>query len=224
MPKDRLFYNRFQYCLGFYLDEATCLRELDHNKIDDVITRRKQWQEIAQQRWINGRQNTTILSRRWNEITEKTVADLHTVADVLLKNTADFKLVVSVHQGYVYTNDLDLLQQLNEMPELTFPTLTQAQIDRPENSVKLKKSKYKLRSYFKTLNLSSQEKDTLANFLKAQQDFVRTSPAMIQWLAVPFTRTQDYYFIDHDSETWLTMLALVRPGLIRKTMQILADK
>jgi hypothetical protein len=224
VTKDRLFYSRFQYCLGFNLDEATCLRELDHAMIDDVIQRRKQWQEVAQQRWINGRQNTTILRRRWKDITEKTVTDLHSMADVLLTSTAEFKLVVSVHQGYVYTNDLALLTKLDDMPELTCKTYTQAQIDRPENTIRLKKSNYNFRSYFRTLHLSAQEKQQLVNFLKTQQDFVRTSPAMIQWIKEPFTRLQDYYFVDHDSLQWLTLISLVCPGIIRKTMQILTDK
>jgi hypothetical protein len=224
VAKDRLFYGRFQYCLGFSLDEATCLRELDHANIDELIQRRKQWQEVTQQRWINGRQNTTILSRRWKEITEKTVADLHSVADVLLASAADFKLVVSVHLGHVYTNDLALLAKLDCMPELTCKTRTQAQIDRPQNTIRLKKSNYNFRSYFKTLHLSAQEKQQLVNFLKTQQDFVRTSPSMNQWIKEPFTRLQDYYFVDHDSEQWLTLISLVYPGIIRKTMQILADK
>ena len=224
MTKDRLFYSRFQYCLGFNLDEATCLRKLDHAKIDDLIHRRKQWQEVAQQRWINGRQNTTILSRRWKEITANTVTDLHSVADVLLTSTAEFKLVVSVHQGYVYTNDLTLLAKLDDMPELTCKTRTQAQVDRPENTIRLNKSNYNFRSYFRTRHLSAQEKQQLVNFLNTQQDFVRTSPAMNQWVQEPFTRLQDYYFVDHDSRQWLTLISLVCPGIIRKTMQILTDK
>ena len=224
VTKDRLFYSRFQYCLGFSLDEATCLRELDHANIDNLIQRRKQWQEVTQQRWINGRQNTTILSRRWKDITEKTVTDLHSVAEVLLTSTADFKLVVSVHQGYVYTNDLSLLTKLDHMPELTCKTRTQAQIDRPQNTIKLKKSNHNFRSYFRTLHLSEQEKQQLVNFLKTQQDFVRISPSMAQWIQEPFNRLQDYYFVDHDSTQWLTLIGLVSPGLIRKTMQILADK
>jgi hypothetical protein len=224
VTKDRLFYSRFQYCLGFNLDEATCLRELDHANIDELIHRRKQWQEVAQQRWINGRQNTTILRRRWKEITEKTVTDLHSVADVLLTSTADFKLVVSVHQGYVYTNDLSLLAKLDGMPELTCKTCTQARVDRPENTIRLKKSNYNFRSYFRTRHLSAQEKQQLVNFLKTQQDFVRTSPAMNRWLQEPFNRLQDYYFVDHDSQQWLTLISLVSPGIIRKTMQILTDK
>lgn len=222
--KDRLFYNRFTYCLGFYLAEATCLRELDHAGIDDVIRRRKQWREIAQQRWNNGRQNSIILARNWREITEKTVTDLHLVANVLLASTAEFKLVTSLNQCYIYTNDLDLLTQLDGLPELSNKTHNQAQIGRPRDTIRLKKSDYCFRSYFRTMNLTAQEKQMLINFLEAQTDFVRVSPSMNEWLMDSFCRLQDYYFVDYDSEQWLTLLNLVRPGLIRKTMQILTDK
>jgi hypothetical protein len=72
--------------------------------------------------------------------------------------------------------------------------------------------------------LSAQEKQQLVDFLKTQQDFVRISPAMIQWINQPFIRLQGHYFVDHDSPQWLTLISLVCPGIIRKTMQILADK
>jgi hypothetical protein len=54
------------------------------------------------------------------------------------------------------------------------------------------------------------------------QDEVRISPALAEWVDTPFNRTQDYFFVDYNAETWLTMLSLVRPGLIRKTVQIVA--
>jgi hypothetical protein len=225
VKKDRLFYDRFEYCIGFHLDEISCLRVLDHAYIDETIQRRKEWREIAQQRWVNGRQkHGIIMSRRWHDITEKTATDLHSLAQVLLKTTADFKLVVSVNQGYVYTNTVELIEQLDLMPELVHKTFSQAQVIRPKNTVQLKKSNHQYRTYLKLLKLTAQQKDSLSAFLINQSTHVRLSPALQQWLAQSFNRTQDYFFIDHDTETWLTMLSLVQPGLVRKTMHIITDK
>jgi hypothetical protein len=64
----------------------------------------------------------------------------------------------------------------------------------------------------------------LVKFLQNHQNTVRLSPALTQWLPLSFNRTQDYFFVDYDSPLWLTMLALVHPGLIRKTMQIIQAK
>jgi hypothetical protein len=225
VKKDRLFYDQFEYCLGFYLDEVSCLRVLDHAHIDDIIERRKVWREIAQQRWVNGRQkHGIIISRRWKDITEKTSVDLHALAEMLLNAKSEFKLVVSLNQGYVYSNDLELLDQLDHMPELEYKSYTQAKITRPKNTIKLQNPKHKFRSYFKHVSMNSLEKDQFMDFLHNQRNHVRVSTALQRWIDGPFNRTQDYFFVDHDSESWLTMLSLVSPGIIRKTMHIIPDK
>jgi len=223
--KDRLYYNRFLYCIGFQLDEVNCLRTLTHDSISDLIERRQLWQEVAQQRWINGHQaHSTILSRRWKEITEQTISDLHKLAELLIQSKEEFKLVVTVNQGYVYTNELSLIQRLDQLPQLLFKTYTQAQLDRPKNTIRLKKSPHQYRSYLKMVKLTGNQKIQLINFLTAQQDYVRISPALTKWLNQPFNRTQDYFFIDYNSKSWETMLSLVHPGLIRKTLEIIPAK
>ena len=226
--KDRLFYNQFEYAIGFTLQEASALRELSHDEIDLTMERRKEWIEIAQQRWhktgtILGRQHN-ILSRRRTEITDKTTKDLHTLAEILLIATTDYKLVVSVNQGHVYTNDLGLIDQLTQLDFLANKYYSQAQVNRPENTIRLKNPHHAYRSYFKITKLTSTQKNQLLDFLSNQKDLVRTSPALQRWIDQPFNRTQDYFFVDYNSSSWLTMLALVNPGLIRKTMQIIPAK
>jgi hypothetical protein len=211
--------------MGFTLAEVSCLRVLDHAHIDDLIQRRKQWREITQQRWVNsGKKYATILRRQHRAITEKNVTDLHALANKLLSTSAEFKLVVSLNQGYVYTNDLDLIEQLTDMPELTCKTYTQARVSRPKNTIQLKNPKHGFRTYLKLLKLTVEQKDQLSQFLSAQQAYVRLSPALLRWLQQSFHRTQDYFFIEHDTENWLTMLSLVQPGIIRKTMHIITAK
>jgi hypothetical protein len=223
--KDRRFYDQFDYCIGFYLDEVNCLRTLEHAHIDDMIERRKQWREIAQQRWVNGRQkHGIIMSRRWKDITEKTAEDLHTLATVLLTATVDFKLVVSINQGYVYTNDLALIDQLDHMPELIYKTYTQARVVRPRNTIQLKNPQHQFRTYLTMCKLTAEQRHNLEEFLITQSDHVRISPALARWIDQPFNRTQDYFFVDHNAESWTTMLSLVAPGIIRKTMHIIAAK
>ena len=226
VKKDRLYYDQFEYCLGFHLDEVSCLRVLDHDHIDRSIANRKQWREIAQQRWLNSRQKHGIgLSRQYRrEITEKTVEDLHGLATTLIDTDSEFKLVVSVSQGYVYTNDLALIDQLDHRPELTNKTYTCAEISRPKNTIQLKNPRHSYRSYLQTTKLNVQQKQQLVNFFHNQQDQVRLSPALKSWISQSFNRTQDYFFVDYNSPSWLTMLSLVQPGIVRKTMHIIPAK
>jgi len=225
--KDRLFYNRFEYAIGFTLDEASCLRDLSHEEIDRTIRRRREWREIALQRWhragtILGRQHN-ILGRRQKEITNETVDNLHAIAEILLTAFVDFKLVVSGNQAHVYTNELVFIDQLDQLPFLTQKYYSQAVVNRPRDTIPLKNPQHQYRSYFKITKLTDNQKTHLTGFLLNQHS-IRLSPALDEWLVGPFNRTQDYFFVDHNEKSWLTMLGLVRPGLIRKTQQIIQAK
>jgi hypothetical protein len=93
-------------------------------------------------------------------------------------------------------------------------------VNRPKNTIRLKDPQHQWRSYFKIGKLTTEQKTQLVNFLANQSD-IRISPALTQWIDLKFTRTQDYFFVDYNTTTWLTMLSLVTPGLIRKTLQII---
>jgi hypothetical protein len=212
------------------MDEVSCLRELDHVQIDRMIQRRIEWREISRQRIVGttksgliGKQPYSMISRRHKEITEKTCSDLHQLAEVLLTSTSDFKLVVSVNHAHVYTNDLTLIDQLGDLSGVTQQDYSRAVVCRPRDTIRLKNPRHQFRSYIKRIKLTDEQKTHLKNFL-ANQPTVRISPALVTWINGVFHRTEDYFFIDHADMSWLTMLSLVRPGLIRKTMQIIPAK
>ena len=220
-----MFYDRFQYCISFGLAEISCLREqeLDCARISHMLERRKQWREVAHQRW-NGQKPNAQQSRLWNEITEEVEQNLYDFAAVLRNSGVDLKLVVSSNCGWVYTNSLELINQLKPMRMLTGKKYSKAVIDRPKNTILLKNPRHQFRSYFKITKITNQQKNTLINFLNNQQSSIRISPALATWITSTFYRTQDYFFIDHDEMSWLTMLALVHPGIIRKTQEIIQAK
>jgi len=224
--KDQLFYDKYKYCMSFYLAEVSALKTLDHAYIEVVLDRRKLWREVAVQRWggtvpgsVKSRQ--TIVTRRWRDITDETSANLHELAELLIKTSIDYKFVTSVNHAYVYTSSLSLIKKLEGLDSLTDIRYTEAIVNRPKGTVKLKNPKHQYRSYFKSTKLSPQQKDNLTNFFDNQKDHLRISPALVGWLMTPFHRTQEYFFIDYDSESWLVMLSLVSPGLIRKTVNII---
>ena len=219
VAKDRLFYDRFKYSITFALAEVSALRELDHDRIDALIVRRNLWREQRSSSLM-----PMITGRNWRKITQPTIQDLHELATLLLTATAEFKLVVSVDTGWVYTNSLDLIDQLDAVKSLQEKSYARAVIDRPKGTIKLKNSVHGFRSYFKTDKMTVEQKKRLAQFLFNHTDQVRISPSLAQWIDNKFLRAQDYFFIDYNSEQWLTMLSLVQPGLIRKTLQIIPAK
>jgi hypothetical protein len=219
--KDRLFYSQFEYCIRFCLEEVSCLRTLDHAQIDRMIERRIAWRSISQT--MHTSTPTTVLSNQSNKITETTVKNLHTLAEVLLTTPVNFKLVVSAFTGYVYTNDLALIDSVSKLSGVLHTEYSRAVVSRPKNTIQLRDPKYQWRSYFKVGKLTAEQKAHLKNFL-ANQSGIRISPALTQWINFKYTRTQDYFFIDYNEPVWLTMLSLVLPGLIRKTLEIIPAK
>ena len=223
--KDRLFYDNYRYCISFYLAEVSALKTLDHAYINVIIDRRKLWREVAHQRiggGVNVKSRQTIVSRRWKEITDDTVEDLHELADILIKTSIDHKFVTSVNHAYVYTNNITLFKRIVKLANIQDIGYSEAVINRPKDTIKLANPKYPYRSYLKSVKLSPKEKENITNFFSNQQDYMRISPALVKWLLTPYHRTQDYFFIDYDNESWLVMLGLVKPGLIRKTVNIIS--
>ena len=220
MVRDRLFYDRFQYCLSFDLPEISCLRnhEFDPEIISKQLENRRQWRDAYRQGL--GARNP----RTWRLITPKTEQDLLGLAQLLNSAQDSFKLVVSVDHGRVYSNSQCLLDQLSQLPQLINCSRSEAVIDRPRNSVKLKQPSHQLRSYFKFSAVGADQQTALIAFLKNQQGQVRLSPALTQWLEYPQRTFREYFFVDHDHMSWLTMLCLVLPGVIRKTVQIVPAK
>jgi hypothetical protein len=214
--KDRLFYDRYEYCFGFNLAVATVLRGLKSELIDTRLDQRIEWREMAKKRWKN---NVDVMG--WNLINDQVRADLHNVCDAIVDSGVDCKISVSHHVGYLYTNDLSLIDHLRSFKCLSGMKYSRAVINRPKNTVLLKKSLYKYRSYFQYIKLTNQEKENIRNFFDNQQEHIRISPSLYEFLHIkPYQRMMDYYFIDYNDAQWLTMLALIRPGLIRKTQQI----
>jgi len=217
VPSDRLFYDHWQYCIRFRLDEVNCLRySLDTEKIDEILTRREMWRDRVRQRWP---QNNFV--RPHSPIPDGTREILYAFADFLKLATDPYKIVISVNQCWIYSNSVNLLERINRLPFVNNAKFTESVIVRPKNTVALKNPQHCYRSYFRATKLTDQEQQQIVSFLQGQAE-VRTSPALTAWIADPFYRTQDYFFVDYNAESWLTMLGLIRPGLIRRTVQIVA--
>ena len=189
------------------LDEAGCLRKLSHEYIDLAIERRRAWL------------NPRIVS-------EQTTKNLHAVCDVLLSAEHEFKLQVNYWGIYLYTNDCALFVNILTVPPYTAAhrpaslKLTQVVVNRPRNTVALKNPKHKYRSYFVCRSLNENQKKSIGKMLDANQDTVRTSLGLKNWLTSTWSWTQSHHFIDHDDESCLIMLSLIYPGLIKNTFDI----
>jgi hypothetical protein len=220
IKSDRLFYDQFQYCVKFNLNGISCLRGMPtesnarHAYITASVRHRFEWG-----------QRVKNYAGNWNprKIDIHDPAELIQFSDVIVDHLVTSKLVISSNWGYVYTNDLALVQTLSEHPGLRHHRYTCAEIARDRNTIHLKESDYAYRSYLKERRLTSGEQEYLRGFLNNLKD-VRLSPGLLEWNKNPLRYTMRHFFVDHKNPHDLSFVNLVCPGLIRSTLSIICTK
>lgn len=143
-----------------------------------------------------------------------------------LYDIQDFKLVIGYGMIYVYTQNLsDLEKILGDMPDsgrFAWPALTRVAVTHAPGTVVIQSSPHKYRSYMRQTSLNTSEREHVRNWLKNQTPTIRLSPGLERWCAAltDETYTLGNYFFDYDDPRLLSMLSLVRPGLIKCTKTI----
>lgn len=213
----RLFYGQWHYCLRASLLEVSSLRNanFDPQSIDEILDQRRRWRATMQKRW--GRD---ALPR--SEITQQVRENLHHFARFLDGTKVPYKMVISTSNVWIYTNHVDFIAQMDALGYLRYKRFTQAIIDRPLDTVLVKNPRHSFRAYLRSVKMDDAEKQRFKNFLANYHD-IRISPSLKEWLDQGrFYRIMDYHFVDFSDAGWGLLLGLVRPGIIRKTMQIMA--
>lgn len=192
------------------LPESGCLRKLDHTAIDAVLEMRR--------RWVNGLND---YYRSYRHISDDMVDNLHTICDTLLTTQHQYKLVVNSGCMRVYTDNTALFAEiLSAVPSIVNVSFSRAVINRPRNTVKLKDPVHTDRSYLREIKLTEQQKRAVSTFLQ-NQDSIRLSPSLLHWVSRTGSQwTQAHYFVDHNDTSWLVMLSLICPGVIKNTIKI----
>lgn len=219
---DQLYYGQFQYSVSFQLQECWVFRyTTDHSDIDTRLTRQQEWREKMRERWP-----ADSMNRYHSIITDVTRANIHSMADFITGINSPYKIVVENKIMRIYTSDLNIVQAVEHIGFVQRRKYNQVVINRPRGTILLKNPRHQYRSYFKETKITPEDKQAVAQFL-ANQPGIRIGAGLKTWLDDGYTiysskYTRDYFFVDHDNHSWLTMLALVRPGLIRRTVQIIA--
>ena len=217
--RHQLWHGRYDHCVRFDMPEASALRYLDHKRIDKAIRTRREW---GQRMMSNP--GSWALSWRRAQILDHHVVDLHAMCDFLLEDSRDRKIMISGDVVHLYTRDADLVQDVMALPYVKNASHRQIQAVGQPNTIPLKNPRHAWRSYFRQRQMTVEHKDNLVKFLTAQEH-VRLSPSMKWFLTSSHqTRVYDYYFVDHDDSGFITMLSLIAPGIIRRTLPISADK
>jgi hypothetical protein len=216
--RSSLYYDQYRWCITINLSEASCLRYLGSAQFESAIRNAKYWAE--NDRWTD---------RTWT-MTKETA--LRETRDVLLAETHSFKTVVSFNTVSIYTNRRKLADRLIDLGNdgVHMRLVREAVISKPAGVIQLQESKYAYRTYFRERKYTRDQRDMLKNFLDSRRDTLRVSPALSDWIngnvgyILNLNYSRSHYFVDHDHPNEGTMLSLVMPGIVRKTMPIETTK
>ncbi len=234
VPRDRLFFDQYQYVFEFVLHDLYCVRGFRH--AGDVESA----QHSAVQRYQNRQEFRRLnFNSPWSreapdapEVVEWKTRALTTLAGFLKTHEKSIKLVISSNVGYLYTNQFELIEHLIvAVPTLTYrsPMVQQARVDVPAGCISLQNSQYQYRSYFNGRRLLPEKRQQLSQFLLIQSD-VRLSPSLSEWCNGKSRRSLGVYrrpdwidrhfFLDHNNTNVLLMMSLIESNIIRKTLNI----
>jgi len=227
VPDDRssLYYNQYEYCVTLHISDASCLRDLKTVRFEAAIRNAKYWaeQEMGQ--------NRRPVRHPWDGTGKESA--LRETRDVLLEEDGEYKAVISYNVLSLYTNNLKLADRFAELgnPGVHLHLVRQAVITRPAGVVQLQESRHGYRTYLRERKYSKDQRDMLLNFLDSREGTLRPCGALMSWLRqqpkyymANLNYSRSHYFVDHDHPNEGTMLSLVMPGIVRKTMPIETTK
>lgn len=208
VSRDRHFYDQYEYGICVSLPEAGVLRAKTQTELVKAIGYRNQ----ARFNWSQKEQ-----------IAGTVLQNLLLAFDEIDRVRDKIKLVVGYDIMYIYSNDVGVLQYLAKLPYVNFCNAVQSVVDRPRDVVLKANPKFKYRSYFKEKVLEQHECERLLNFLESRQEVFGITNTLkstlnryrIHWLP-------RHLFVEHNDPKDITMLSLVCPGLIRKTVSVQA--
>lgn len=165
---------------------------------------------------------------REDDISQHDIDNLHTMCDFFIDNKSLIKLQFQRNKCFIYTNNLELSEQLDLLGIFEEVRVNEISIARPRNTVTSRYPGYRLRIYFKPIDITETERYNLIQFIDNNYHFIKMNVGMKKFygkiqLKGRYLTLRDYYFIDLKDERLSSMLELTCPGVIRKTVDIIYD-
>jgi hypothetical protein len=208
--RDRLFFDQYRYSICFVLEEASCLRAPD----SQTVLKNIEWRNHSRQRWNHGQ----------GTIEPAIVTNLMHMWDQLDPSTSAVKFTVSFNRVYVYGHDPVVLGRIACQDYTNVLYAQEALITRPRDIVVKKNPAFCFRSYFRDKSLELDQAEKLRNFLTSRREIYGFTECLKQHMERRYKwfYLQRYEWIEHNSMADLTMLSLICPGIIRKTVPVVA--
>jgi len=223
--RSSLYYNTYEYAMTWQQDEIGCVRSLDQKKMLSHIRMRMDYEHSRNS--IYKRYGESFNSK----FTTRCRDNLEGMRALLATEIHPKKMVFFNNYLTVYTNDLTLSNRLLDCNWIESIDVKRAELDLPPNTILLKNPQYQYRTYFRGRSLGKTQKARLAQWVTTQGADVAASKSLQAFLELDNKTNrvlrwrndvaESYYYIEHNSLQYETMLSMICPGMVRKTLPIL---
>jgi hypothetical protein len=223
---DRLYFDQYRYSFKLQVKDFSCLRELCNSTKTqtefEVMMAKRFVVRLSYDRFWTFRVDTPAdLIRTHETVTKIRLDNLTDMLGVLWPIRKQAKIMFSGDWGYIYSNERDLLIKIDELPYVTGYYIKEAVVSRTKNTIALKSSDYRFRSYFAYKKYDEDKKARILDYLKNQPD-VKIGRGLNQWLKYKISDwSRRHYYFDHNDPKIELMLQLMFPDIIRTTMPII---
>lgn len=216
---DRLYFNQYKHCLRLDIPYVESLRRLDHSHIDHLLDLWDLHSYFIKNVNPGGSWKRTPREIPPFDLKEK----LHLLLDWLLDHSHEIKCQFQRNKVFLYSNNLDTLKEIAGKDIAISMKYSEVIVDRPADTVKSRYPGYTLRVYFKSTNIAGKDKKNLIKFIDNNSYQIRLNIGLERFVTNNSTRLRDYFFIDLVDDLLLSILELMCPGVVRKTMDIIYD-
>jgi hypothetical protein len=204
--RSNLYYNNWRYVILLLLPDASFLRVLKHEAIDQSINYRNSW----------------IASRTSRPVSTDSREVLHQVCDYLLSRQQPYKKVVCGNGLWIYTNNLEDFENFDSFPTSDILYVNEANLTLTADAVTLKHPQHAFRTYFRERFLSEDELINLRRYFDARKGMFRLGPGFKLLVTGRRMWMMSNYFVDHDEPNADFLINMAVPGIVRKTLPIVA--
>jgi hypothetical protein len=142
------------------------------------------------------------------------------LCDFLNTVSVPYKRVVYSDWQYFYSNHCGFFADLEQMSGVHNVTYSKAAAILPPNTVVLQQSDYQWRSYFRERWYTTQETQTLRDFLLSRPSQFKITDLQRRRMGHKHFYISRSLFVDHHDQRDAFLLNMVLPGCMRKTMPI----
>jgi hypothetical protein len=167
-----------------------------------------------------------------SRITPKVEQHIYQVARHLDSVSSPIKTVLGPDFITVYTNDRSTVDSIVKCAQsiiLGTVRVKQVELSLPTDTIILKRHyKYQYRTWFRSRKLNDNSKKVLRDWVQNMHEHIKPSPSLYRWLnnnsqatwRASSDWTWDHFFVDHNDPKLEVWIAMVCPGIVRKTMSI----